>query len=241
MAAAYSAAASGGSASASTTISSGSVAVASGSVVYVFVGMSDSTYAAPSSVVWDPGVANESLTKIHDSGQLFTYGHFSVWRGVGLTAKTSTVQATWGASKGERVINVWVGTGIDTTTPNGTIGTGTASSTSVSATATTTTGQLVLGGGYVLDISGDAYSLTLGSPNGTERTESEAEPYDVVAVQDISASGSTQAITWTVTGTGTYYQGYYAVAIPLNNAGAAATSLLPPQSTLQRTPALRRF
>lgn len=216
--------------SSSTTQDSPSIALQSGDTVYVLVASSDGTPVVPSSVIWDPGVANESLTSINDSTNWSPsgpYGRTTVWRAQNLTAKTAVFRATWGSAQGERVVVVWVGTGINTTTPNGTIVATTGTATSVSSgNATTTTGQLVVGFAHLLDISGTATTLALNSPNGTERTEvftGTSFPYDCAAVQDISAGGSTQAITWTAGGTSANYEGFRAIAIPLNDASSGYT------------------
>lgn len=224
MAAAFRVAASGADAAGGTTRATGSVAVQTGDTAYVWVFSSDGTPVIASGVVWDPGVANQALTQIHDSGTRFTYGRVTLWRAQGLTAKTATFQATWGSTQGERGIVAWLGTGIDTTTPNGTIATGTNTNTSVSVTATgLTTSQLVLGAAWALDIDGTAISFNFSSPNGTERAEAFASPYDIGAMQDIAAGGTTQAITWTVSGTTANYQGWYGVALGINDAGAGPT------------------
>lgn len=195
---------------------SNNITLQAGDTVYVLVFSSDGSPAVPTGVAWDPTGVNEAFTKIHDPGSaLFSFGYFSVWRAQGLTAKTGVIRATWSGNQGERGMIAWVGTDIDTGTPNGTIGTGTGASGATSATANTSVGQLVLGFVWLLDTGGPGTS-TFDSPNGTERNDVQTSPaYDSAASQDIAASGATQAVTWTPSQNG---DGWYSVAIPLNDA-----------------------
>ena len=204
-----------------TTFDSNSITLEAGDTVYVMVVSSDVSPVVCSSVQWDPSGVNEAFTKIYDPGAAdFTFGRMTVWRAQGLTAKTGIIQATWANEEDERLLITWVGTGIDTTTPEGTIVAATNTDTSVTVTANTTAGQLVLGMAWAFDASPSAGALSFTSPNGTERVDAAtvATDYDAGAAQDIAASGTTQAITWTISETVT---GWRAVAIPLNDLAAS--------------------
>lgn len=228
MAATYSASGAQGSSVGSTTQDSPSITVPSGNVCYVLVNNSDGSPAAPTGVVWDAGGVNQSLTQVSTTLSYGVYWRASLWRGVGLTAKTSAFRATWGASQGERIVGAWVGTGIDTTTPNGTIGTNSATgSTALSGSATTTAGQLVLAFGAFGHVNNTL--TTLNSPSGTERFDVTTLPdyYDTAAVQEQTASGASTTATWTAGNTGDW--GIFVV--PLNDA-AAGTTITPGAGTV---------
>ena len=94
--------------------------------------------------------------------------------------------------RARRIICVWVGTGIDTTTPNGTVEQASAASTSDDMTDTiaTTAGQMVLAFGAYQ--SQNVTQRTFDSPNGTERAEMTSDPddYDGAAIQELVAAGS---------------------------------------------------
>lgn len=220
MAAAYSAAVGQGSSSASTTQDSPSITVPSGNVCYALVVSSDGSPADPSGVAWDPTGVNESLTKLGATLSYGTYFKASLYRGVGLTAKTGVFRATYSASQGERLVLVWAGTGIDSGTPNGTIVTATGTNTTPTATATTTAGQLVL----ALGASGITVNTlrTWNSPSGTERVEAATSPdtYDSGAIQDQTASGSSTAPQWTLSNA---VDGWGIFVVPLNDAAAGTT------------------
>lgn len=228
MAAAYSAAVGQGSSSASTTQDSPSITVPSGNVCYALVVSSDGSPADPSGVAWDPTGVNEALTKLGATLSYGTYFKASLYRGVGLTAKTGIFRATYSASQGERLVLVWAGTGIDSGTPNGTIATATGTNTTPTASATTTAGQLVL----ALAAQGITVNTlrTFNSPSGTERVEAATSPdtYDSGAIQDQTASGSSTAPQWTLSGA---TDGWGIFVVPLNDA-AAGTTITPGAGTV---------
>lgn len=202
-----------------TTRDSASTVIASGSVVYVLVISSDSTPVNPTGVVWDSAGVNEALTQIGTTIDHGTYGKASLWRKISPTAKTAVFTATWGSNQGERMLSVWAGTGIDTTTPNGTVvqNSGTASPATTGA-ITTTVGQLVLAMCAQLDVGGTAE--TFDSPTGTERAEGSTSgtAYDASASQDFVATGTSTTLTWSFSGSFTSWAMF---GIPLNDAAGA--------------------
>lgn len=229
MAAAFRAAAGGADAAGGTTRDSSSVALLSGDTAYVFVFNSDGSPAAPSSVVWDPTGANQSLgTAIADSGTIYSFGRVTCYRAQGLTPATAVFRASWSASQGERGIIALLYSDVNTVTPNGTVATNSGTNTSVTVTPANSAGQLVVAFAWALDINSDAFTMNLSSPSGTERREEFASPYDVGAGQDKITAAANEASTWTVSNTsgGANYEGWYAIAIPINEAAAPTSSLL---------------
>lgn len=205
----------------STTIDSSSYVVPSGAVVYVVIESSDGSPADPSGVVWDPTGVNEALTKI---GATLSFGGFakaSLYRIIAPTAGTAIFRGTYSASQGERLINVWVGTGADAATPNGTVATATGTNGTPSTGAmTTTVGQRVLAMAAQVTTSGAA--RTFDSPTGTERAEgaTSGTPYDSGASQDFAATTTSTTLQWTITST---VDGWAIFGIPLVDASSATT------------------
>ena len=199
------------------TIDSPSITVSgSNKVLYVFVGDSAGTPLDPSGVVWDPTGVNETLTKL-DTQDFGTVANCSIWRKIAPSDATAVVRVTWAANKDEQGIIAWVETGLDQTTPNGTIAKATgAGTTTVSAGAVTTTnGQRLLQFGQFLDTSPNA--RTYDSPTGTERHDLAMTPsnYDGIAAQEQTASGSSTTPTWTMSSAA---DGWGSFAFALNEA-----------------------
>lgn len=189
--------------------------------MYVLVGASAGSPSNPSSCKWDPTGVNESLTQVGSTLTHWSFARATLFRGVGLTAKTSVFRATWPQPQDERIIGVWVGSGIDTTTPNGTVATATGTNTTPTATATTTAGQLVLM--LAMASKDNTAARTFNSPTGTERFDAATSPsdYDNVAAQDLTASGSSTSPQWTLSGS---VNGWAAFVIPLNAASSGGGS-----------------
>lgn len=209
-----------------TTEASASTVVPSSSIVYVLVENSDGSPLAPTGVVWDAAGVNQALTQIGTTITHGTYYRGSLWRGIGLTAKTAVFTASWSANQGERLVSPCVYTGLDSGTPNGTVtqNSGGATSTVTTGAITTTVGQMLL----MMAGRGNAGSATTwDTPTGTERAEGSTSgtPFDSAASQDFVATGTSTTLTWTLSNTP---DGWAVFAIPLNDAGAGPSSPFPP-------------
>lgn len=202
----------GFSASASTTIASASLTVSgSNRVLYAFVGVGAGSPAAPTGVTWN----GSAMTQVSTTQNVGSFGRFTVWRLIAPAATTSTCNATFSGSMDERLIICISFTNADQTTPNGTIAAGTGSNFTISNTATTVSGDLVVDGAFFLDQSCISYTFTIG---GSQTLRSKIDGSDVacegLAVSTITASGTTQAMTWTVpTATGSLDWGTFAFAV----------------------------
>lgn len=207
-----------------TTFDSASVTLLAGDTVYVEFGNSDSVPTSPTGVKWDPTGANQSLTSVADQAN-GTFGRSTVWRGQNLTLGTGVFRATWGAAQGEQVAGGVVLTGVDTTTPNGTIGTGTATNNaSATATATTVSGQFVFGMCHNVN-AGPVGATTFTPTSGnTERFDVSTAPsgIDAVTAADQIAAGASTNTTWTISQTSAT-QSWRAFAIPVNAAPESTT------------------
>ena len=226
MAAAYSTSGAAGDDAGGTTRDSPSLVIPAGAVVYAFVNGSDGSPAAPTGVSLDPTGTPQAFTKIGDSGVFASFAYASLWVLKNASAVTAVTRATWAASQGERMVTVWVGTGIDTTTPNGTVATGTGTTTAVSATAASTSGQLCVQ--FAGHLFTGASARTYNTPSGNERTDAviSGVPYDGAASQDQTGGSPNTTMTWTLSGT---IDGWYSFAFALNDAGGGGGSTeLPP-------------
>lgn len=196
-------------------------------VMYALVGNSDSSPADPSGVAWDPTGVNQALTKLA-SVTFATFANATLWRLIAPSNVTNgIVRATWAAQKGERMVCVWVETGVDQTTPNGTVVNPSGTGTAVSAGAVSTTaGQRILNFAFALKTSIFTSATPFGSPSGTERfdTVTSGTRYDGIAGQEQTAAGSSVTPTWTLAETP---DGWASFAFALNVAGATTTRANP--------------
>jgi hypothetical protein len=207
-----------------TTQASSSTVVPADNVCYVMVINSDGSPAAPTGVVWDSAGVNESLTQIGTTISHGTYARASLWRGIGLTAKTAVFTATWSGNQGERMTSVYLCTGLDNATPNGTVGQNQGTNTTPTTGAiTTTVGQRLLAMGSHLNTGNSTRAYN--SPTGTERAEALTAPdlYDGGASQDFEATSTSTTLQWTLSD---FVDSWAMFAVPLNDA-AAAGSILP--------------
>lgn len=215
------------------TIASASVTVAANDVFYLDVISSDSVPLACTGVVWDAAGVNQALTLVGTDTTYGTNYRSSAWRGKGLTAKTAVFTATFSGNQTERLVVTTAFTGLDQTTPNGTMAVNSAAGNGALTTGamTTTVGQLVCALGA---IGTAGVQLTFDSPTGTERVEGSipVTPYDSGAAQDYVAVGASTSINWTAGG-GTP-AGWSMYGIPLNDASAAAVASSPPDNNRHR-------
>lgn len=224
MAAAFSAAGIAGDDAGGTTRDSPSTVVPSGATVYAVVASSDGSPVYSNSCVLDPTGTNQAMTQIGaDSG---TYGGFArarLYQLKNAAGCTAVVRGGWPSPQGERIVNVYVATGADATTPNGTVAQAIGTNTTPSAGAVSTTvGQLVVALGVELNTAGTG--RTWDSPTGTERAEAAitGTPFDSAASQDFTATGTSTTLQWTLSNT---VDGWVMFAFALNDAAAGGTAL----------------
>jgi hypothetical protein len=201
-----------------TTVDSPSVVVPANSVVYVLAGSSELTPAAATAVAADPTGANQALTQIGTSIFFGAFGTANLWRIINPNSGTYVFRATWGGNQGQRFINVWVGTGIDSVTPNGTVvqNSGTSNNNATTGSITTTAGQLVLA--LMAHMNSSADSMTYNSPTGTERQDfvTSGAAFNGSESQDTTAAGSSTTLSATLTGASTA-ESWAAFGIPIND------------------------
>jgi hypothetical protein len=210
-------------AGATTVDTSATITVPSGAVVYAIAVSSDNTAVDCTGVAADPTGGNQALTQLGAHLNLNVNGRASLWRIIAPTAGTYVFRATWGSNQGERSIGVWVGTGIDSGTPNETLVTATGTNTTPTATANTgvASGDLVLA--FACHQYGTSSPIGYNSPSGTERGEYDDAGFSGLAFQEQVASGSSISPQWTLGNTPANW-GIFVVA--LNDAGAGASSIL---------------
>jgi hypothetical protein len=208
---------------ATTVDTSATITVPSGAVVYAIVVSSDSAAVDCTGVAADPTGGNQALTQLGTHLNLNANARASLWRIVAPTAGTYVFRATWGSNQGERSIGVWVGTGINSGTPNETPVTATGTNQTPTATANTgiVAGDLVLAFGC--HQYGSSSPIDYNSPSGTERGEYDAAGFSGLAFQEQVAAGASISPQWTLGNTPANW-GIFVVA--LNDAGAGASSIL---------------
>lgn len=205
-----------------TTFDSASVTIQAGDTVYVMFASSDTTATAPTGVVWVPG--SQSLTDKVADQPCGPNGRSTIWRAQGLTPGTGVFRGTWGGSgQTEQIAGGVALTGVDTTTPNGTIGTGTAHlNVSATATATTTSGQFVLGMCHIVNTTASSATTFSPTSGNNERFDVPTAPtgFDAITAADQTAAGSSTSTTWTISQT---VDDWRAFAIPVNDAPVSTT------------------
>lgn len=198
--------------SAATSIATSSFAVSgSNRVIYAWVASGAGSPVAPTGVTWN----GTPMTQQSSTQTVTAFGRSSLWRLIAPAATTSTCNATFGSAQDERLIVCISFTNADQTTPNGTIASATGTNFSISNTATTVSGDLVVDGAFFLDVNCQNYTFTIG---GSQTQRAKIDGTDVVCegltTSTITASGTTQAMTWTVpTATGTLEWGTFAFAV----------------------------
>jgi hypothetical protein len=202
------------------TQSTGNVVVASDAIVYALVVNSDATPLAPTGVTWDPSGANQAFTQLGTTLTITSFGRASLWRIITPTAGTAPVRASWSGNQTERTVIVWVGTNIDTATPNETPVTATGTNTTPTATANTG----IVSGDMVVTFGAYQHALTTartfnsptGGTNVNERQDTASSPdgYSGGAVMDAEATGTSISPQWTMSGA---VDGWGIFVVPLND------------------------
>lgn len=207
-----------------TTITSGSI-TPSGSDRFAFIHVTNSD-GSPANCT---GVTlnSNACTQI-GTNQLLTGGFWnhSLWRYIGPAASAMTATATFAASQGERLIQVVCYSGVDQTTPLGTVVQGTtATDTMTNSAIGAVVGDLIFDAAMVgMGAFPGSSSLAPGSSQ-TERLETATAPtaYDDAACADLVAGSTSETRTYTCSGGATDGGiGMFSVALK----GAAASDVL---------------
>jgi hypothetical protein len=207
------------SAAGTNTVTTGSlVSGGSNRVIYVFVGNSDGTPKAVSSVTWNVA-SPQSLTKIYDSGTAF-FQLVEVWRLIAPTAATDDITVTLASSTTALIVIAVAVEDIDQTTPNGTIvGDADTGSGDSSLAVSSASGKLALD--YIYRFS-TLLSVGAGQTELENAFETEAR-----AAVSTEAGASTNTFTWGDGGGGTVSNWEWtAVAMSLNEVSGGGSSSL---------------
>lgn len=201
------------------TLTSASMTV-SGSNAYLLalVVSGAGTPVAPSAVKWG-GSGGTSMTQVGTTLTFGTYWKASLYELVAPTAGASTLYVDYGTNQDETGVIGVLYTGVDQTTPRGTVGTGfNDNSHPMSATCTTVSGDTVVGAIFIgTNLAGFTDSQTV-----RQSWAEIAAGYELASVGDKTASGASTTVNWSTT----YSAPWGAFAVPLK-AGAAGTTITP--------------
>lgn len=188
-------------------------------ILYVFVASGAGSPTAPTDVKWG-GSGGTALTQIGTTLSVGSFGRTSVWRLIAPTATTDDVYVDWGANQDETFIMAVAVEDADQSTPNGTVATGTGTSANILATAAAVVGDLVLGSGFFLDLSGSGCTLAVaGGQTALQEIEGADTNYEGLATSRLTAAGTSVAMSWTISGSGASTSDWGAFALAVNAAG----------------------
>jgi hypothetical protein len=195
-------------------------------VLYALVMASAGTPLVPDQVKWQ-GSGGTALTQVSTTMDLPSGGgafwKVSLWRLIAPTAATDTVYVHFASTIDEIGVIAVSFKDADQTTPNGTIvvnqGTGNGN---VTATASGTSGDIVAGFMAFGDQNGNSLTIST-TQTSLQEIEGATLQYEGLGANWTTSSGTTQAMTWTVSGTpATGGWGEYAFYV--NAAGAGGGS-----------------
>jgi len=202
------------------TVTTGNLVVGgSNRCIYVFVGNSDGTPKAVSTVTWNVA-SPESFTKIHDTGTS-SFQLVEVWRLIAPSAATDNITVTLAGSTTALIVVAVAVEDIDQTVPNGTIvddqqepGTDSAASINVSSAA----GKLILDFIYRF---ADALNVGAGQTQLENAFQTEAQ-----AASSTEAGAASVTMSWTSLGAGTQFQWAWSmVGLSLNEVSAGGATI----------------
>lgn len=171
-----------------------------------FLGNASGPTREPTGMKWD-GSGGTALTQIGSTLTIGSFGRLGAYRLIAPTASSLTLYGSFDGAADSAALGGDSYTGVDQTTPVGTPATNTgaiaSSSGDATVTITTTVGDLVVAGLYLYDNSFHSpASAPGGSPTPTERYEAGTAD-ELMAIQEVVATGSSTTVTFTVTGTTT--------------------------------------
>lgn len=202
-------------------------------VLYVLAYSGAGSPTAATSVKWG-GSGGTALTQVSITLNVGSSaaGRATLWRLINPTAQSSTVYADWGTAQDERMIIAVSVKDTDQTTPNNTIANGNSATLTPSLSCTAVTGDLVLNFMALMDDNPDVKAL---APGATTLQEIEGleggdlDGYECAGAQYTTAASTSQAMSWTVSGTGTPHTNWVAhYSLAINAASGAAATSFPP-------------
>ena len=176
----------------------------------------------PVSCKWG-GSGGTAMTKVGTTLTFGTYWKATPYELVAPAAGTNTLYVDYGTNQDETGVIGVLYTGVDQTTPRGTVGTGyNDNSHLMSATCTTVAGDTVVGGIFIgTNLAGYTSSQTV-----RQSWAEIAAGYELASVGDKTASGTSTTVNWSTT----YSAPWGAFAIPLKEA-AGGTTITPGAGT----------
>lgn len=193
----------------------------SGSNTYLAaqIGSGAGTPVAPNACKWG-GSGGTALTQVGSTQTFNTYFKHSVWELVGATAQSSTMYCSWPSNQDETALLAVSYTGVDQTTPKGTVATNQAeTSASPTVTVTSVSGDVVVGFCYFANSNGGVTSLTSSQTERKKIVTIGGLGYEALSIADTTASGTSTVMTWT----GNTTRSFAAVGFALKAASSGST------------------
>ncbi|MCO5213704.1 MAG: hypothetical protein M9936_28730 [Caldilinea sp.] len=169
----------------------------------------------PVSCKWG-GSGGTAMTKVGTTLTFGTYWKATLYELVAPAAGANTLYVDYGTNQDETGVIGVLYTGVDQTTPRGTVGTGfNNNSHPMSATCTTVSGDTVVGAVFIgTNLAGFSDSQTV------RQSWAEIAPgYELASVGDKTASGTSTTVNWNTT----YTCPWGAFAVPLKEAAGGTT------------------
>ncbi len=181
------------------SLTSGNMAVSgSDKLLMGFIASGDGSPVDPSGIKWG-GSGGTGLTKRGSTLGIGPYGKLSLYTLVAPSDQTSTVYYYWPSAQGETAGGAISLTGVNQSTPLGTIATntGTDVTTQPNATVASAVNDLVVAACWMVNPAGG--SMTIASNGGTTRYDVLVGDYEYLIIQSKVATSTSTAMNFTVT------------------------------------------
>lgn len=181
----------------------------------------DYTGLAPSAVKWG-GSGGTDLSKVADQS-IATNFNATLWQLKAPTVQTSTAYSLWPSNLGELGLIGVAYSGVDQTTPTGTVAVATGTGTTApSVNVSSVAGDIVVGFCYVGSTGGGITSLTSGQTERQNIVTLGGAGYEAMSASETTASGTTTTMSWTASKS----VSWVAIGVALK-AAAAGTTITP--------------
>jgi len=181
----------------------------------------DYTGLAPSAVKWG-GSGGTGLSKVADQS-IATNFNATLWQLKAPTVQTSTAYSLWPSNLGELGLIGVAYSGVDQTTPTGTVAVATGTGTTApSVNVSSVAGDIVVGFCYVGSGGGGITSLTSGQTERKKIVTLGGAGYEAMSASETTASGTTTTMSWTASKS----VSWVAIGVALK-AAAAGTTITP--------------
>lgn len=213
------------------SLTSGSMAVSgSNKLLLGAIASGAGSPVAPSGVKWG-GSGGTDLTKQGSTVSVGPYGRLSIYSLVAPTDQTSTVYYYWPSAQDETVGGTLLFTGVDQSTPLGTVATntGTNNTTQPSVTVSSAVDDLVIAVCWMVDTSGQSRTITAAS-GGTVLYDVSMPIYEFFVIESKVATSTSTTMNFTISGSASNEIAWGVIGVAVKGAGGGgASASLPPE------------